>query len=127
MMDQVATLRPSWKTTEAYMTLVVGLLLAIGLDGKIDPVILGSAITSLFASFTFSRTIYKKNRGLFQSAIKSGEFASTLIAHALILYVGRGETMGPWLLFLLTINQVVYNVCRGITKSMGAKTQMVIR
>lgn len=118
-------MRRFWNSTEFYTTsLTAVLILAVG--PSVQEPILSGAVCALADLYIMGRTLWKKNRGQFYTGFKCSEFYFLLAAQAwLVAACLFGHLPATHAVILLTINQGVYNVARGVTKSIGVKSQMV--
>lgn len=118
--------RKSLFTTEMWGT--VGVFAFVGLLAKADPITAGVFFLVMVASFNVSRAIYKKNRGIYSSGLKTGEFYLTMVAHVVFGMMNKwGMIESATTIMLMGVNQAVYNLARGITKGVGVKTQVLMR
>lgn len=120
--------RRSGKTTEAWMSIVVAFGIIIGCDLNGDSRTLMYLFSILSASFVVGRTIYKKNRSIPESSITSGEFFAVVSSHliATVLF-SAGKVNWHDFAIVTSCLQMVYNICRGIAKGVGVKTQVLMR
>lgn len=119
--------RTSVKTTEFYGTLFV-ISMVFGLCWKSHPLVLCVLIHGAIASFNISRALYKKNRGLYSSCFISGEWWLTVLGISFVMgmaFYGGLEREKAALIIVMA--QFVYNICRGISKGVGVKTQTIMR
>lgn len=116
-------MRRFWKSTEFYSTLVLVAALAYFARPACD-LIVGACI--VLNSYIIGRTLWKKNRGQLHSAAISSEFYALLAGQGLAIYGMLRCDLRPLCGFrLLIINQVIYNLCRGISKSIGVKNHFI--
>lgn len=108
-----------WKSTEYYLTVIVVALLAW--QARSAPYCIVAACVVL-DSYIIGRTLWKKNRGLTYSGALTSEFQAVLAAQILTAYGVRFCGL-PYKIAmeLLVANLVIYNLCRGIAKSVGVK------
>ncbi len=119
--------RGSFKTSEFYGT--VGIMALVLLVCRpLSALIPSVGICFLAASYNLSRALYKRNRGIYSPAFKSGEWVLTMAAHAFVtiavlaMGLDRAYAVG-----LIVATQAIYNVGRGIAKGVGVKTQTIMR
>ena len=124
------TMHRFWKSTEFWFTLgLVGLFMfgLIKFSG-INVIQHSIMLSILLNSYIISRCIFKQNRGLFYTGLQTSELYFTLIQHIWflgLLYFKRLDIFHV-LVFIL-IAQVIYNICRGLTKAIGSKNSVLIR
>jgi hypothetical protein len=119
--------RASFKTSEFYGTLV-SMALVVMICAPLNASVAAASVGLLASSFNISRALYKRNRGIYSPAFKSGELALTALAHGFVivsvLFLGLDRTHATW---LMVGTQMVYNIGRGISKGVGVKTQTIMR
>src|SRR5689334_13852752 len=117
-------MRRFWLSTEYWLTAVITAVVWYYWRLAVNPDQLAIGVSALLASYVISRTLWKKNRGQFHSGVLTSELQALLVAQGWII-VDRHVLTPLLALVLLVANQAIYNVCRGITKSIGVKTQVV--
>ena len=123
-------MRRFWQSTEYWTTLILSVLFMLSLFSKSPVNVLHHSImlSVLLNSYTISRCLFKRNRGLFYTGLQTSELHFTLVQYVWffsLLYLHKLDNFHA-LLFIL-IAQIVYNLCRGMTKAIGSKTSILIR
>ncbi len=120
-------MRRFWKSTEFYMTAALALVLVLALAPQTSEPQFTLALSVLLDSYVLGRTLWKKNRGNFWSATRSSEFYFIVGLHFWVIYAWHSRHLSaPYAGFFLVANQALYSTLRGLTKSVGVKTQMLV-
>lgn len=110
-------MRRFWKSTEYYLTAA---LVALILYSGVDPLHVYIAC-GVLDSYIIGRTLWKKNRGLFHSGALTSEMQAVIAAHVIALLL----LPDPLRLFVMAGNQAIYNLARGLAKSIGVKNHFI--
>jgi hypothetical protein len=119
--------RRSIKTTEFYGT-IAAIIFIFLICRPLDVFLKAVCFAFIVSSFNVSRAMYKKNRGIYSSAMLSGEFLLTMLCNVFIVLcvlfygIDRLKAAG-----LIAVTQAIYNIGRGVAKGVGVKTQTIMR
>lgn len=117
-------LRPWWMTTEWAVFAVLWMCINEHLSQRY----LLICLTLLVSGYIFSRGYYKQHRGLFYSGLWTSELYVLLLAGiGLWINVRLNKVVVEEAWISVTIMAVFYFQSRAMVKSLGTKTQLVIR
>jgi hypothetical protein len=120
-------MRRSWYSTEFYLTLALVLLILGHFQRNLTQFWALVCLNSTVLSYVLCRTFLKKNRGQFITGFATSEFWLAILAILFNFYV-YSKGFDPLIsLGFITGQVVVYNLCRGFAKSIGVKTNYMIR
>lgn len=120
-------MRKFWQSTEYWSSLILVLfLIGFGFP-RVHEQVLTIVISGVIDSYIMGRTLWKRNRGQFSSAIHSSEFHLLVLAHLWTFIAWRFHgLLAVQAAMVFSVNQATYNLCRGFTKGLAARPQVIM-